>query len=701
VTSEQERSHPPTPPHSTASADTTTGAEGASADTTTGSEGVQTTEGVRSTRRNRKLNRKYFNDDFINLASDQDPTHSVNNIDPQKIPGFYTATAAEDQLKRKSTGYDTHQKFLQTLDWEKSVAALADTSPSFSTQQFFTAMEIHEDPTDNYIEEFHPLALVTKASDEDNPNWFEATSGENSEGFWEAIWKEIVTLQNIGAWEQVPKEEAKKTILSTWAFKVKRFPSGLVRKLKARFCVRGDMQKEGVDVFETFAPVVSWTTIWLLLILSVILDLETTQVDYTSAFCQAPMDHDVFVALPKGWQHLNKMGLPDPFKEGHVLKLKRSLYGQKDAPRMFFKFLKENLLKCGYKQSAFDPCLFISEDVICLVYVDDCLFFSKSQENIDRSIEQIRKTGMELNVEDDVAGFLGVHINHNEDGKVTLLQTGLIDRVIAAMGLEDSNPKGTPCPKESLGRDLEGIPFSCEFNYASVVGMLMYLCNNSRPDIAFAVNQCARYTHHPTEKHGKYLKHIGRYLKGTKDKGLILNPNKNDVLKVECYADADFAGLWNAEDEQDPHCVKSRTGFIVMIANCPVIWKSKLQSEIALSTMESEYIALSTACRDLLPLQDLVKEVATAVGASEGREITIMSTIYEDNEPCKKLANMELPRMTNRSKHIAVKYHWFRSRVNKDWVIQSISSSHQLADCFTKGLTQPDFERQRFSIMGW
>jgi hypothetical protein len=404
------------------------------------------------------------------------------------------------------------------------------------------------------------------------------------------------------------------------------------------------------------------------------------------------MDHDVFVVLPKGWQHLNKMGLPQSFKEGHVLKLKQSLYGQKDAPWMFFKYLKENLLKCNYKQSEFDPCLFISDNVICLVYVDDCSFFSKNQSNIDKSIEAIRGTEMELNVEDDVAGFLGVHINHNDNGKVTLLQTGLINRVITAMGLDDANPKGTPAHKEPLGRDLQGEPFSLEFNYASVVGMMMYLCNNSRPNIAFAVNQCARYTHHPTEKHGQYLKHIGRYLKGTRTKGLILNPNKNDILKIDCYADADFAGLWNSEDEQDPHCVKSRTGFIVMIANCPVIWKSKLQSEIALSTMESEYIALSTACRDLLPLQDLVKEVATACGATEGKEITLMSTIYQDNEPCKKLAMMELPCMTNRSKHIAVKYHWFRSRVNKDWIVESISSLHQLADCFTKGLTQPDFE---------
>jgi hypothetical protein len=648
------------------------------------------------TRRPRRLNKKYFNDDFVNLAEGK----SIEDLDPNVIPSFYSTAKAEGSLRKKYTGYDQDQEHLQSLDWNQSVAALASSATSFQAQQFFTEMESFEDPITGLVDEFHPLAFVAKAADEDNPNWFEATNGSNSDGFWEAMWKEMITLQKIGAWEQVPRSEAPKVILSTWAFKIKRFPSGLVRKLKARFCVRGDMQKEGIDVFETFAPVVSWTTIRLLLILSVILDLKTTQVDYTSAFCQAPMDHDVFVAPPKGWQHLNKMGLPEAFKPDHVLKLKRSLYGQKDAPRIFFEYLKQNLLKCGYKQSEFDPCLFISEDVICLVYVDDCLFFSKSQDSIDKSIEKIRKVGMQLNVEDDVAGFLGVHIDHNDDGTVRLTQTGLIDRVILAMGLEDANPKGTPAPRESLGRDLKGNPFSQEFNYASVVGMLMYLCNNTRPEIAFAVNQCARYTHFPTEKHGNYLKHIGKYLKGTRGKGLILNPKRNDPLKIDCYADANYAGLWNSEEEQDPHCVRSRTGFIVMIANCPVIWKSKLQTEIALSTMESEYIALSMSCRDLLPLQNLVSEVAEACGASEGGKMTIQSTIFEDNEPCKKLALMELPRMTNRSKHIAVKYHWFRSRVNIDWIVESIPTKEQLADIFTKSLAQPDFERLRFTIMG-
>ena len=165
--------------------------------------------------------------------------------------------------------------------------------------------------------------------------------------------------------------------------------------------------------------------------------------------------------------------------------------------------------------------------------------------------------------------------------------------------------------------------------------------------------------------------------------------------------DADFAGLWGAEEQDDPHCVKSRTGYVIMVAGCPVLWKSKLQTLIAQSTMESEYIALSTACKDLLPLQNLVHEIAPILGIPSEPQSEIRSTIWEDNEACLKLANLELPYMTNRSKHIALKYHWFREFVNVKWVVKPIASVNQLGDLFTKGLAPDVFERLRFQILGW
>ena len=648
----------------------------------------------------RKLNKKFFGDEFSNFHFGPD---DCANLDLSNLQHFYHADRAQQELKRKYTKLDRHLEYLQGLDWDTSINALAASSTSFESQQFFTMLESYADPSTGILEEGHPLALASKVADSDTPRWKEALYGDNSEGFWEAMWIEVLTLLKMKAWEQVERTPEMNVVKSTWAFKIKRFPSGLVRKLKSRFCVRGDTQVEGVDYFESFAPVVSWKTVRLLLILSVILNLESSQVDYLAAFCQAPIDTEVYIDLPRGWHKLNEMGLPIKFKEGHVLKLQRSLYGLVQSPKNFFAHLKTTLLseEVGFKQSEYDPCLFFSGSVICLVYVDDCLFFSPSQKDIDLAIERIKAAGMDLSKEDNAAGFLGVNIEKNPDGTVTLQQPGLIERIIKALGVDESNPKLTPCPTSPLQRDIRGRPFSAEFNYASVVGMLMYLCNNSRPEIAFAVNQCARYTHSPTELHAKYLKHIGKYLKKTSDKGLILNPDKNTALDIVCYADADFAGLWNKDEEHDPHTVRSRAGWIIMVGGCPVIWRSKLISEICLSTMESEYIALSTSCRDLLPLQHIVKEVGASLGMNEENLMTIKSTIWEDNQAALKLANLELPTMTNRSKHIGIKYHWFRSFVGKLWVVNPISTHDQLADIFTKGLPQPTFEKPRFRIMGW
>ena len=159
--------------------------------------------------------------------------------------------------------------------------------------------------------------------------------------------------------------------------------------------------------------------------------------------------------------------------------------------------------------------------------------------------------------------------------------------------------------------------------------------------------------------HEKALKRIGRYLKGTRTKELIMKPSAE--LSIDCYVDSDFAGFWSYEDDQDPTCICSRTGFLIMIENCPAIWSSKLQTEIALSTMEAEYIALRTAMKDFIPFQRLVKAVWKAVDLDDNTVSTIRAIVWEDNQGCTILANLKPPRMTPRSKHYAFKYHWFRT----------------------------------------
>jgi len=131
----------------------------------------------------------------------------------------------------------------------------------------------------------------------------------------------------------------------------------------------------------------------------VILGLDTKQVDYTCAFLHASITEDVYVHMPRGFE-----------EQGNVRKLKRSRYRLRQSPRNFFDHLRENLIKVGFTQSDVDPCLFISEKVICLVHVDDTLFFSPNKSDIGVVLGKLRELKMKLNVEDDVAGFLGVLI---------------------------------------------------------------------------------------------------------------------------------------------------------------------------------------------------------------------------------------------------------------------------------------------------
>ncbi len=229
--------------------------------------------------------------------------------------------------------------------------------------------------------------------------------------------------------------------------------------------------------------------------------------------------------------------------------------------------------------------------------------------------------------------------------------------------------------------------------------MLLYLSSNSRPDIQFAVYQCARFTHNPKHSHADAVKRICRYLQGTKDKGLEFVPTKE--MELDCYVDADFAGLWNYESDQDPVCVKSRTGYVITLGGCPVTWVSKLQTEIALSTLEAEYIALSTAMRDLLPMRRVLREVGEKLKLDFAKPALVHSTIFEDNNGALSLATA--PKLTPRTKHIAVKYHWFKSHIGEDkgFVIRKVELRDQKADIFTKGLASELFEHVRKLLMGW
>ena len=560
--------------------------------------------------------------------------------------------------------------------------------------------------------DFHPMALQAKKNaDPDLPGWTEAMNGPYAEGYYDAAKKEIETLKEMKVWDLVDRQEWMNVLPSTWAFRRKTFPNGNTKKLKGRFCVRGDREIAGVhyDPDGVYAPVVSWTTVRLLLLLAAQLDLATRQVDYVAAFVHSPLPR------PDGFEEMTSdeqerahtyVEMPRGFKEeGKALKLNKALYGLRGAPRAFFSHLKSNLEAIGFRQAIdVDPCLFISKKVTCLVYVDDTLLYAKNDEDIDEVIYKLtEERDMALEVEDDVAGFLGVDIKKDRaTGCVTLKQDGLKKKIIEALKIDDLPAVYTPADR-TLGKDEDGEEPHCDFNYSSVVGMIFYLYSHSMPEIGFAMSQLARFTFSPKRSHELALIRLGQYIKGTlaNQQAMIVKPMKLDEFRMDVYVDSDFMGLYGHEDRNNPDNVRSRTGYVVMLNGCPVIWKSALEQSISTSTMMAEYYALSSAMREVLPLRNLVREVGDALGLQHMIATTFQCTAHEDNQSCQILANLEPGRQTPRSKFYDVKVHWFRSMLSKDIRVMWIDTKAQISDIYTKPLAREDFERLRLMLSGY
>jgi hypothetical protein len=172
-----------------------------------------------------------------------------------------------------------------------------------------------------------------------------------------------------------------------------------------------------------------------------------------------------------------------------------------------------------------------------LIYVDDTQFFSPKKEYIDQVIQKLKvDRRMDLEIESDVSGFLGVHVERDRTtGSITLTQRGLTKRTVNMLNVGSFLLVWTPAsPKKTLpSHELDGDPPQGLYSYPSVISMLLYLANHTRPDISFAVAQCARYNHSPKLQHEQALEHIGQYLKGTMDKGLMLKPDSSHPLDID------------------------------------------------------------------------------------------------------------------------------------------------------------------------
>jgi hypothetical protein len=560
------------------------------------------------------------------------------------------------------------------------------------------------------LNDLHPLAALqcfaaTKKTDDPDTMTLERALREpDADKFIAAMERELLDHVEREHWEVIPISQVPrfhKPIPMVWSMKRKRDPMGEITKWKARLCAHGGMSVYGDTYWDTYSPVVSWSTVRLVMILALILNWEMRSIDFIMAFPQADVKTDIYMLLPKGTKLPKKK---DPRR--HLLKLKKNLYGLKDAGLTWFEFIKKGLLseEIGFKQSTTDPCLFIKDNVLLTLYVDDAAIFSPSKDAIDKIIKLLQKV-YDLTDDGELKDYLGVRIERDrKNGTVKMTQRRIIDRCLEVSGFPTdpdavTKTHDTPAdPNITLHKDELGVKRKQDWIYRSSIGCLTYLQGMSRPEIAYAVHQGARFSNDPKLTHEQHVKRICRYLRGTRDEGLIFSPKYDQGF--QCYVDADFAGNWNQDHADDPACAYSRSGYVVTYAGCPIIWGSKLQTLVALSTTEAELIALSTALKEVIHLMKLLEELREHKIPIPFTKPKIRCKVFEDNAPCIEIAKN--PKFRPRTKHLCVRLFHFVSYVqNKQIDIVHVSTKEQIADIFTKALPRDQFRKLRMLLMGW
>jgi hypothetical protein len=258
-----------------------------------------------------------------------------------------------------------------------------------------------------------------------------------------------------------------------------------------------------MNYFETYAPVVTWFAIRLMIIFGIIFCWALCQVNFVMAYPQAPIKMDIYMELPQGIQtaHGNS--------KDHVLELEKTIYGQKQAGRVWNSFLMDKLLSIGFTTSLIDDCVFFHDDIIFMVYVDNGIFLGNYDSKLQEAIKDIQDLGLNIKDQGHPADCAGVNIKKLRDSLYEFTQHALIDSIINDIGITDVKVKPVPAKVSlQLHAFKDKPPFNLNFNYSSAVCKLNYLAQATRPDIMYPTHHIAKYLLDPRQSHGKAILYL-------------------------------------------------------------------------------------------------------------------------------------------------------------------------------------------------
>lgn len=596
--------------------------------------------------------------------------------------------ASDANLRRSSRSSVPPQRLIEVLTTELEAHNSEALSDIASDSSYDSDLEV--------------IAFLTgkKRSDPDTLYLHEALRQPDRKQFIKAMQKEVQDMKDSGHWHVVQASTVPEgaTILpGVWALRRKRrIATQEIYKWKARLNLDGSKQTYGKDYWETYAPVAAWPIIRWILTLTIINGWKSKQLDYVMAYPQADIETDhTYMKIPRGFEI-------EGSESGEcLLKVTKNVYGGRNSGRTWYLHLLERLTAAGFVKSAYDDCLFYRGQCMYVLYTDDSIIVGPTMEEIDDCIQAIKAQRLNITVEGDLADFLGVEIKRHSDGTIHLTQPHIISQILKDVHLDKDNvlTKMTPAASSKiLGKHRDSSDFDGHFDYRSVIGKLNFLERSSRPDISYAVHQCARHSANPKKEHGQAVIWLCRYLAATRDKGIILRPDASKSL--ECYVDADFAGNWLKEESQYTDTARSRSGFVITYAGCPICWGSKLQTLVALSTTEAEYISASNALREVIPLMHITREARDLNIKLPDSPALVFCRLFEDNEGA--LAMLRTHKVRPRTKHLSTRVHHFVQHVEKgDIICHGIDTKDQPADILTKPVDATTLRKHRFTIMGW
>ncbi|KAE9212782.1 hypothetical protein PF004_g15533 [Phytophthora fragariae] len=405
-------------------------------------------------------------------------------------------------------------------------------------------------------------------------------------------------------------------------------------------------------------------------VLSVVVAMAyvTEQLDADTAFPNSDLKEQVFMEVPYGITNAANM----------MCKLDKAIYGLKQAASAWHQTIHAVFVKIGFRSCGADKCVYVkvSKDnyvYVCL-YVDDMIIAAKTSEEINE-VKMALKSAFKMKELGEAKFILGMEIDHDRTtGTLMVKQTRYVDDVVNRFNQQDAKAVVNPCetgmklsktqsPATDAEReDMRGKP------YKSLIGSLLYITTCTRPDVAYIVTQLSQFLENPGQQHWKAAIRVLRYLKTTKDFGIVYSGNNGKAV-LEVYTDADWGSNLDGR--------RSVSGIMMMIGGAPGVFKSKYQRTVGLSSAEAEYMALSLCTQEVLWTRATLKDL--------GHEQVGATQVWEDNQGAIALASNA--GYNARTKHVDIRHHYIRENVARDIItVDYVGTEDQLADLLTKAL---------------